>query len=148
MTLGQDALDADGGTLKSTLERSARPIKSALLDQASIAGIGNIYADESLFATGIHPLRQCKSLSERDFERLASNIRRILHNAVLAGGSTLRDYRDAFGELGNAVQTHQVYGHAGDPCPVCRTTLDGFQLGGRTTVACPRCQHLSTKPTR
>ena len=69
-----------------------------------------------------------------------------INAAIEAGGSTLRDYRDAFGQPGDAVQAHQVYGRAGLPCLACGAILEGFQLGGRTTVACPCCQDLSTKP--
>lgn len=144
MTLGPDALTISGAALRSQLARSTRPIKSALLDQGAIAGVGNIYADESLFASRVHPLRSCNTLDQNEFNRLASNLRRILAKAVRAGGSTLRDYRDAFGEPGDAVQAHQVYGRAGEPCLACGAPLDGFQLGGRTTVTCPRCQDLST----
>ena len=148
-TLGHDALRASGRLLRTGLERSTRPIKAALLDQTVIAGVGNIYADESLFAAGIHPLRTCKSLHPEDFHRLASKIRLTLSKAVRAGGSTLRDYRDAFGEPGDAVQEHKVYGRAGQPCLGCEARLEGLRVGGRATVFCPNCQHpgsdLSTK---
>jgi len=143
-TLGHDALRASGRLLRSSLDRSTRPIKAALLDQAVIAGVGNIYADESLFAAGIHPLRTCKSLHPEDFHRLASKIRLTLSRAVRAGGSTLRDYRDAFGEPGDAVQEHKVYGRAGQPCPRCPARLEGLRVGGRATVFCPRCQDLGS----
>lgn len=143
-SLGPDALSVSGSALRQALERSKRPIKSALLDQNAVAGIGNIYADESLFAAGIHPMSLCNSLRAKDFCRLATHITRILEKAVRAGGSTLRDYRDAFGEPGDAVQIHEVYGRAGKPCRRCGKQLVGFQLGGRTTVACPGCQDLST----
>lgn len=144
MTLGHDAAKPSGPLLWAVLEKSKRPIKSALLDQATIAGLGNIYADESLFGARIHPLRPCNSLTKKECDRLTQNIHRIITSAIQAGGSTLRDYRDAFGQPGDAVQTHQVYGRAGLPCLRCGTILEGFQLGGRTTVACPRCQDLST----
>jgi len=144
MTLGHDAAKPSGPLLWAVLEKSKRPIKSALLDQATIAGLGNIYADESLFGARIHPLRLCNSLTKQECNRLTQNIHRIITSAIQAGGSTLRDYRDAFGQPGDAVQTHQVYGRAGLPCLRCGTILEGFQLGGRTTVACPRCQDLST----
>ena len=147
-TLGPDALGVSAADLRTKTARSTRPIKSYLLDQGSVAGVGNIYADESLFASGIHPLRRCDSIDDVEWKRLANHIRRVMENAVDAGGSTLRDYRDAFGEPGDAVQSHQVYGRAGSACVRCGTVLDGFQLGGRTTVACPRCQDLSTDGRR
>jgi len=145
-TLGHDATNPCAALLRAATEKSKRPIKSSLLDQAVIAGLGNIYADESLFGARIHPLRMCNSLTDKEFQRLTSNIRRIINAAIEAGGSTLRDYRDAFGQPGDAVQAHQVYGRAGLPCLACGAILEGFQLGGRTTVACPCCQDLSTKP--
>ena len=142
--LGPDALDIDSTALATNLARTGRPIKAALLDQAVIAGVGNIYADESLFATGIHPLMPANRLAPDRLDPLAAAIRRILGAAVLAGGSTLRDYRDAFGQAGSATQIHQVYGRAGEPCNVCGAKLEGFRLQARATVFCPRCQHLST----
>ncbi|MEY3143099.1 MAG: bifunctional DNA-formamidopyrimidine glycosylase/DNA-(apurinic or apyrimidinic site) lyase [Planctomycetota bacterium] len=148
LTLGHDAANPSGSLLRIMMEKSKRPIKSALLDQAMIAGLGNIYADESLFGARIHPLRLCNSLTGKEFHRLTAHIRRIINSAIQAGGSTLRDYRDAFGQPGDAVQSHQVYGRAGLPCLRCGTILEGFQLGGRTTVACPRCQDLSTNSAK
>ena len=151
LALGHDAANPSGSLLKICIENSKRPIKSALLDQAVIAGLGNIYADEALFASQIHPLRSCNSLKNSDFHRLTAHIHRILGHAINAGGSTLRDYRDAFGQPGDAVQSHKVYGRAGQPCLRCGTRLEGVRLGGRATVFCPSCQglgpDLSTKPS-
>jgi len=143
--LGPDALEIESYRLYEGLRNRRRPIKSALLDQSVIAGVGNIYADESLFASFIHPLREAASLSATEIDRLATELRRILGHAVLAGGSTLRDYRDAYGRPGDAVQTHAVYGHAGEPCPRCGAPLEGIRLQARATVFCPRCQDLSTR---
>jgi formamidopyrimidine-DNA glycosylase len=145
--LGPDALEIESSRLHEGLRNRRRPIKSALLDQSVIAGVGNIYADESLFASFIHPLREAASLSATEVDRLAAELRRILGHAVLAGGSTLRDYRDAYGRPGDAVQTHAVYGHAGEPCPRCGIPLEGIRLQARATVFCPRCQDLSTRRT-
>jgi formamidopyrimidine-DNA glycosylase len=143
-TLGPDALTISSSALHDRLATSARPIKSSLLDQGVLAGVGNIYADEALFASKIHPLTPARQVSKTHCDLLASSLRRILRAAVEAGGSTLRDYRDAFGEPGDAVQTHQAYGRSDQPCFRCRTPLVGFQLSGRTTVYCPNCQTLST----
>lgn len=145
--LGPDALGVAGAALQSALAGRKRPIKSALLDQTVVAGVGNIYADESLFAAGIHPLRSAASLRPDQVERLAASIRSILSQASDRGGSTLRDYRDAFGQPGDAVQMHQVYGRGGMPCLRCASTLRGIRLQGRATVFCPLCQHLSTRRT-
>lgn len=146
--LGPDGLAVQADQLADALAGSRRPVKSALLDQAVVAGVGNIYADESLFAAGIHPLRSAASLTRDEVSQLATQIRRILNAAADQGGSTLRDYRDAFGNPGNAVQTHAVYGRANEPCPGCGTLLTGVRLQGRATVFCPRCQDLSTFPKR
>jgi formamidopyrimidine-DNA glycosylase len=143
-TLGPDALNIAGDELLDALARTRRPIKSALLDQSVLAGVGNIYADESLHAAGIHPLQTASAVPTAQVHRLASEIRRILGRATAEGGSTLRDYRDAFGKPGNAVQVHAAYGREGQPCLRCGTILLGLRLQGRATVFCPRCQDLST----
>jgi formamidopyrimidine-DNA glycosylase len=145
--LGPDALDVTAIALQQALAGRKRPIKSALLDQGVVAGVGNIYADESLFGTGIHPLRSAASLRTDEVERLAASIRSILSRASDRGGSTLRDYRDAFGQPGDAVQLHQVYGREGEPCVRCSSVLQGIRLQGRATVFCSTCQHLSTRRT-
>ena len=143
-SLGPDALHIDGAALLAALSRTRRPIKSALLDQSVVAGVGNIYADESLHAARIHPLAIANAISESRVVALAAEIRRILGRATEAGGSTLRDYRDAFGQPGSAVQAHAAYGRDGLPCLRCGTTLLGMRLQGRATVHCPHCQDLST----
>lgn len=145
--LGPDALAITATDLVAALARTRRPIKAALLDQALIAGVGNIYADEGLFAAGIHPLQAAASIGAGKVAELARHLRRILGHAVEQGGSTLRDYRDAYGRPGDAVQTHAVYGHAGEPCPRCGVPLEGIRLHARATVFCPRCQDLSTRRT-
>jgi formamidopyrimidine-DNA glycosylase len=142
--LGPDALAITATDLATALARTRRPIKAALLDQALIAGVGNIYADEGLFAAGIHPLQAAASVGTDKVAELARHLRRILRHAVEQGGSTLRDYRDAFGQPGSAVQTHLAYGREGLPCAVCKETLVGTRVVGRATVFCPRCQDLST----
>lgn len=143
--LGPDGLSVTADDLADRLKGSQRPIKAALLDQAVIAGVGNIYADESLYAASINPLCKSSQVDPSSAARLACEIRRILNQAADAGGSTLRDYRDAFGQPGDAVQLHAVYGRAGEPCLRCKEPLRGIRLQGRATVFCPRCQHLSTK---
>jgi formamidopyrimidine-DNA glycosylase len=146
--LGPDALTVTAQALAARLAATRRPVKSALLDQTIVAGVGNIYADESLHAAGIHPLEVASDLGSDRITALAREIRRILARAIRAGGSTLRDYRDAFGQPGEAVQTHRVYGRGDQPCLGCRTTLVQLRLQGRTTVFCPRCQDLSTSSVR
>ena len=138
--LGPDALGVMPGHLASALAGSSRAVKAALLDQRAIAGVGNIYADESLFEACIAPTRPCRSLSGADFDRLAAAIRSVMARAVLARGSTLRDYRLPDGSAGDATAGHRVYARAGRPCPVCGTPIERLVLAQRSTCWCPACQ--------
>jgi formamidopyrimidine-DNA glycosylase len=143
-TLGPDALttplDDLAEALITELGRANRAVKAALLDQRIIAGVGNIYADEALFAARIHPRKLARRLSPDRVRLLAAHIREILTRAVDAGGSTLRDYVNADGNRGQAQTLHQVYGRAGQPCPACGLSLQTGQIGQRTTVWCRACQ--------
>jgi len=147
-SLGPDALltlpKELGRHLVEVFAGRQRPVKAALLDQAVLAGLGNIYADEALFAARIHPLRPVASLTRSDCSAVAKEAHRILTVAADRGGSTLRDYRDAFGRPGDAVQIHRVYGRGGEPCVRCEAKIESIRLQGRTTAFCPRCQDLST----
>ena len=138
--LGPDALDIDSRTLSRQAGDSRRAIKAVLLDQRVLAGVGNIYADEALFRAGIRPTRKAHRLTNDDWRRLAAAIRRVLLFAVRAGGSTLRDYRNASGKAGSAQRRHAVYGRAGQACIRCRRLLRGIRLTQRATVFCPNCQ--------
>lgn len=138
--LGPDALAVTPHDLASALAGSARAVKTALLDQRAVAGVGNIYADESLFEARIAPTRPCRSLSEADFARLAAAVRSVMARAVLARGSTLRDYRLPDGSAGDAKAGHRVYARAGKPCPVCDMPIQRMVLGQRSTCWCPACQ--------
>lgn len=139
-SLGPDALDIDTAQLAQTLQRTKRAIKAALLDQAVLAGVGNIYADEALFAARIHPLRPAHRLSPAEIDRLAAAIRRILSRAVAAGGSTVRDYVNADRSPGAYATEHAVYGRAGQPCTTCGKPLKNLVVSQRTTVVCSECQ--------
>ncbi len=141
--LGPDALTIRSADLFEALQRTKRPVKSALLDQSLIAGVGNIYADEALFIAKVHPFRPAAGVSQAEASALARSIRSILSAAVKRGGSTLRDYRDAFNQPGSAVALHKVYARSGKPCVACASTLIGERLQGRATVYCPCCQDLS-----
>lgn len=138
--LGPDALTIAGTHLRRALERSSRPVKAALLDQHTLAGVGNIYADEALFIARLSPHAPCGSLAPDAWEGLAHAVRTVLAQAVDAGGSTLRDYRDGEGNAGRYQARHSVYGRAGLPCPVCGSALSSGLLAQRTTVWCPACQ--------
>ena len=141
-TLGPEAITIKPSVLRKQLLDTHRAIKPALLDQHVIAGIGNIYADESLFAARVHPASTTQSVAQDASRPLAKSIRSILECAVSCGGSTIRDYADAVGRNGSFVSRLQVYGRVGQPCVCCSTKLESEILGQRTTVFCPRCQEL------
>jgi len=119
--------------------RSA-PVKSLLMNQKIVVGVGNIYAAEALFAAGIHPRRSARSVSRDRFEQLAAEVRRILAHAIRRGGTTLRDFLRPDGEPGYFEQELFVYGRAGEACRVCATRVRAVTLGQRSTFYCPRCQ--------
>ncbi|EPX82600.1 bifunctional DNA-formamidopyrimidine glycosylase/DNA-(apurinic or apyrimidinic site) lyase [Salipiger mucosus] len=118
------------------------PIKAALLDQKIVAGLGNIYVCEALFRCGIHPARRVRRISERRIATLVPVIRAVLDEAIAAGGSSLRDYRQADGELGYFQHSFDVYGREGQPCrtPDCTKTVHRIVQSGRSTFYCPACQ--------
>lgn len=139
--LGTDALTISGPDLAEALDGGKRAIKAALLDQATLAGVGNIYADEALFRAGIRPGKTAARLAREQSERLAAAIREVLSESIQSGGSTLRDYRDGTGKAGDFQSRHRVYGRGGEPCTACGTKLTQTTLAQRTTVYCRRCQH-------
>lgn len=138
--IGPEPLTLPAAQLTRRLARTRRTIKSALLDQRLVAGIGNIYADESLFAAGIHPLAIACELSQYQAKRLCRAIKATLKRALRHGGSTVRDYRDATGAPGGFQRLHRVYGRTGMPCVVCGEAVCRIVIGGRSTHYCPRCQ--------
>lgn len=140
--LGPDALAITTASLATLLANANRPVKAALLDQSRIAGLGNIYADEALFAARINPATNARRLDRTHTRRLAAAIRNTLRRAVNHGGSTLRDYRDADGNPGTFQLSHRVYARAGLPCTACRESLCSDTVAQRTTVWCPSCQPL------
>ncbi|MDX2131079.1 MAG: bifunctional DNA-formamidopyrimidine glycosylase/DNA-(apurinic or apyrimidinic site) lyase [Planctomycetota bacterium] len=138
-TLGPDALTITPEQLAGVL-RGAASIKSALLDQRRIAGLGNIYADEVLFHARIAPQQPAGTLSPAARDALANAIRCVLTKAIKAGGTTLRDYADAEGVSGTYQNSHAVYGRAGLPCTRCGTPLVSDRIAQRTTCWCQQCQ--------
>ncbi len=138
--LGPDALLVNPSTLAERLKRTRRSIKAVLLDQRVIAGIGNIYADEILFAARIHPLSMAAGLGPVKQRALGSAIPRVLTQALRAGGSTIRDYRDGTGRPGRFASQHRVYGRAGLPCHRCGRPLESLRVAQRSTVFCGTCQ--------
>jgi formamidopyrimidine-DNA glycosylase len=146
--LGPDALTIDAVQLAARLAGRRCAIKAALLDQSIVAGIGNIYADEALFAARLSPIRPAGSLKTSEASALVSAVQRILHASIAAGGSTLRDYVDGEGTRGENQRAFLVYGRAGSPCTACNAILISRQVAQRTTVWCPACQgfHGTRKP--
>ena len=117
-----------------------RPIKSALLDQSFLAGVGNIYADEACFRAGIRPSRWTHRLTARERRALYSAIQEVLENSIAARGSSIINYVDAFGVRGTNQEKLLVYGRGGEPCLKCGTPLQATRLAGRGTVYCRKCQ--------
>jgi formamidopyrimidine-DNA glycosylase len=126
--------------LGKRLEGRRTPLKSALLDQRTIAGLGNIYVDEALWHSSLHPLRPAGSLGENELARLHRAIRKVLRTGIERQGSTLRDYALPDGGYGSMQDEFRAYGRGGEPCERCRTGLVRIVVGGRTTTFCPRCQ--------
>ena len=117
-----------------------RPVKSALLDQSFLAGVGNIYADEACFRAGIRPSRWTHRLTVRERRALYSAIQEVLENSIAARGSSIINYVDAFGVRGSNQEKLLVYGRGGQPCLKCGTPLQTTRLAGRGTVYCRKCQ--------
>ena len=138
--MGPEPLKLRPAQLFRRLHKTTRAVKNALLDQRLVAGLGNIYVDEALFAAGIHPLTPGESLTVDQVARLNRAIKSTLRRALRHRGSTLRDYMDADGASGSFQQLHRVYDRAGQPCRRCRTPVDRIVLGGRSTHFCPKCQ--------
>lgn len=142
LQLGAEPFD-DAFTVDYLTEGLAKrrcPIKNRLLDQTFIAGIGNIYADEILFATAIHPLRRCDSLDEDEVASLHRGCIDVLALAVEKRGTSFSDYVDGSGNAGEFQQFLQVFQRGGEPCPRCGNRLEKCKCGGRGTTFCPHCQ--------
>jgi formamidopyrimidine-DNA glycosylase len=138
--LGPDALDITPDHLRAAATHSARSIKAILLDQSILAGVGNIYADESLFGARIRPSRPARRIKPHEWSVLTTAIRSVLRSAIDSGGSTLRDYVNAAGQSGSAQELHAVYGRGRKPCLICSKPLKARILAQRTTVYCTFCQ--------
>lgn len=126
--------------LQRLLRRSTRTVKAALLDQARVAGLGNIYIDEACFEAGIRPTRRCHRLTRAQVASLHGAIQTILRRAIVNRGSSVDDYRDVWNARGSHQEVLQVYGRGGMPCFRCGATLTRTVTAGRTTVYCPHCQ--------
>ncbi len=142
--VGIDAMDAQFSATDFYRMLQSRKMnsKAFLLSQQFVAGMGNIYVDESLFRAGIHPASVSSKISRTDAEKLFKVIRRVLTFAIQNMGSTISDYRDANGKVGNAQKFFYVYQQQGKPCVKCGTIIKKIKLAGRGTHFCPECQRL------
>ncbi|MEW5873967.1 MAG: bifunctional DNA-formamidopyrimidine glycosylase/DNA-(apurinic or apyrimidinic site) lyase [Candidatus Zixiibacteriota bacterium] len=138
--LGPDALDIGLAQFQASCRQASRPIKSFLLDQTRLAGIGNIYADESLFRAGIRPTTRASSVNQNRLKRLHASIRVILNRAIRACGTTFDTFSDLEGHAGGFGPRLHVYGREGLPCHRCGGLVRRVVVAGRGTHYCPRCQ--------
>ena len=132
--------DFDLEIFRGALKKSKKPIKSHLLDQTLVAGLGNIYVDEVLWRAKVHPASPSQSLTRAEATAIHEQTIEVLGQAVEKGGSTIRTYTNAFGEDGTRQDFHQVYDKTGEACSRCGAIIEKIQLGGRGTHFCPKCQ--------
>jgi formamidopyrimidine-DNA glycosylase len=140
--LGPEPIDPDfaADELYNRLRRRRTALKAVLLDQSAVAGVGNIYADESLHRAGLRPDRIAGTVSRRSARRLYESLRESLQTAIQNRGSSVDTYRDAWGQMGAQQERLLVYGRAGEPCYTCGRPLSSKRIAGRTTVFCRHCQ--------
>ncbi len=146
--LGPEPFFADAKTLKEKTIHSHTPIKSTLLDQTLMTGLGNIYADEVCYACHIHPLTETNKISLSQWEDIVINARRILNEAIASGGSTIRSYHPGKGIDGNFQTSLLAYGKKDEPCPRCGHYFRFIKVGGRGSTFCPHCQIRHGKPIK
>ena len=142
-TLGPEPLGDtfDGDWLWAASRERTAAVKTFLMDQAVVVGVGNIYASEALFGAGVHPKRAAGAVSRTRYARIANEIRDVLNYAITRGGTTLRDFLAPDGSPGYFEQELLVYGRAGEPCKVCGTAIRAEVIGQRMSYWCPHCQH-------
>lgn len=138
--LGPDALKVSRQELREILGRSRRPVKALLLDQRAVAGLGNIYVDESLHRAGIHPATPAAQVPPERVKALHGAIRRVLRHAIRCGGSSVSSFHDSRGRRGSYQYHHHVYKREGESCRSCSTTIRYVRLASRGTRFCPSCQ--------
>lgn len=140
--LGPEPFDVDANYWRSALAKARRNLKAILLDQRVVAGVGNIYADESCFEAKLHPTLLGSDLSLRRVDLLRETIATVLRRAIDCRGSSIRDYVGGSGLMGEYQDEFRVYGRTGEPCRRCRTPIERIVLAGRSTHFCPRCQKV------
>jgi formamidopyrimidine-DNA glycosylase len=137
---GVEPLEVDAEQFVKLFRKRNTPIKSALLNQKLLSGVGNIYADESLFRAGVRPRRRAATLTGAELLRLYQAVKEVLAQAIAAGGSSVSDYVDAAGEPGFFQVHHRVYAREGQPCMACGAPVKRMVIAGRSSHYCPRCQ--------
>jgi formamidopyrimidine-DNA glycosylase len=140
LDLGPEPFELKAAYWQQRLQGTRRCLKAVLLDQRVVAGVGNIYADESLFAARLHPTRLGASVTAAEVRRLCRAVPEVLTNAIEKRGSSIRDYIGGAGQRGGFQQEFRVYGRTGEPCVRCRSPIVVMRLAGRSTHFCPRCQ--------
>lgn len=138
--LGPESLNISAPDFINLFQKRKGRIKSALLNQQILAGLGNIYADESLFEARIHPAQKIDKLSPQELKRLLQAIQKILKKAIRAGGSSIENYYNVNGEIGSFQLQHKVYGREGLPCKRCGTKIKRIKINQRSSYFCPKCQ--------
>ncbi|MEN9207856.1 MAG: DNA-formamidopyrimidine glycosylase [Gloeomargarita sp. GMQP_bins_120] len=139
-SLGPEPWDLDLEAFFRRCQSTSRSIKTALLDQRWVAGLGNIYADEGLFLGGIRPQTPCCHLSREQVARLRQGVIQVLKTSIALGGTTFAHFRHVQGMNGHYLDQAWVYGRAGQPCRRCGTVIQRTKIGGRSSHWCPRCQ--------
>lgn len=139
--LAPDPFETNELAFYLTVHSSRSPtIKEALLDQRTVSGVGNIYADEALFLAGLNPFRSPKALPKNEFVKLFNSLKKVLEESIKHRGTTIDSYRDTDGRPGNHQFHLLVYGRAGKPCKKCATKIEYTEIAGRRTHFCPSCQ--------
>lgn len=134
------AKEFNAGYLWAKGKNANRSVKVFLMDQSIVVGVGNIYVSEALFFAEVNPTRKAKSLKKDEWEKIVKAIKKVLKQAIKAGGSSIRDYRNSKGEEGSFQKQHRVYGKKDQSCSICGTPIKSAVIVGRSTFWCPRCQ--------
>jgi len=138
--LGPEPFGLDAAYWRQRLAATARCLKAVLLDQRVVAGVGNIYADEALYAARLHPARIASGMGAREADRLRRAVETVLNRAIERRGSSIRDYVGGAGQKGEMQTEFRAYGRTGEPCPRCGALIERVRLAGRSTHFCPVCQ--------
>ena len=138
--LGKEPKDIDGKDFYKAIHHRNSPIKVSLLDQHLIAGLGNIYVDETLFLSRIHPNRTSSSITDKEAKNLIESATKVLDKAIQLGGTTIRSYTSSLGVHGRFQNELNVHTKEGEPCPICGQKIIKIKVGGRGTYVCPKCQ--------